>query len=394
MRPLHPLGPTLRWFRAAVVSGLLGLAMLLGAVAVASARFATCGPSRIDAARAHGRLGMQLLAGAHGLLALALVLGAVSLSLLWRARRRLRGTVRDDEASAPVLGSLCSRDRSADTTMTQHDGKPSSIAFIGGGNMARSLIGGLVARGHDPRLIRVAEPVQALREALAADFGVAVCERAVEAAQDASVWLMAVKPQVMRDVCDGLRDLARTQAPLVVSIAAGITSAQLDRWLGGAAAVVRAMPNTPSLLGQGVTGLFAREDVTPPQRAEASALLEAGGPTVWIGDEALMDAVTAVSGSGPAYVFLLAEAMQAAAERQGLPAEAAALLVRQTIAGAAAMLMQAGEAPQVLRARVTSPGGTTQAAIETFQAGGFEALVDHAIDAATARGRQLSAAND
>ncbi|TCZ83930.1 pyrroline-5-carboxylate reductase [Lysobacter sp. N42] len=278
--------------------------------------------------------------------------------------------------------------------MTQHDGKPSSIAFIGGGNMARSLIGGLVARGHDPRLIRVAEPVQALREALAADFGVAVCERAVEAAQDASVWLMAVKPQVMRDVCDGLRDLARTQAPLVVSIAAGITSAQLDRWLGGAAAVVRAMPNTPSLLGQGVTGLFAREDVTPLQRAEASALLEAGGPTVWIGDEALMDAVTAVSGSGPAYVFLLAEAMQAAAERQGLPAEAASLLVRQTIAGAAAMLMQAGEAPQVLRARVTSPGGTTQAAIETFQAGGFEALVDHAIDAATARGRQLSAAND
>ncbi|MFZ5656205.1 MAG: pyrroline-5-carboxylate reductase [Pseudomonadota bacterium] len=278
--------------------------------------------------------------------------------------------------------------------MTQHDASPPTIAFIGGGNMARSLIGGLVARGHDPRGIRVAEPVQALREALAADFGVAVFEHAVEAAQDASVWLMAVKPQVMRDVCDGLRDLARARAPLVVSIAAGITSAQLDRWLGGGAAVVRAMPNTPSLLGQGVTGLFARDGVSPSQRAEASSLLEAGGPTVWIGDEALMDAVTAVSGSGPAYVFLLAEAMQAAAERQGLPAEAAALLVRQTIAGAAAMLVQAGEPPQVLRARVTSPGGTTQAAIETFQAGGFEALVDRAIDAATARGHQLSAAND
>ena len=268
------------------------------------------------------------------------------------------------------------------------------IAFIGGGNMARSLIGGLVARGRDASTIRVAEPVPALRDALANDFGVATFEHAAEAAAGATVWLLAVKPQVMRAVCAELADLARVQAPVVVSIAAGITSAQLDRWLGGGVAVVRTMPNTPSLLGQGVTGLYAREAVSDTQRAQAQALLQAGGPTVWIDDESKMDAVTAVSGSGPAYVFLLAEAMQAAAERQGLPAEAASLLVRQTIAGAAAMLMQAGEPPQTLRARVTSPGGTTQAAIETFQAGGFEALVDRAIEAATDRGRQLSAAND
>jgi pyrroline-5-carboxylate reductase len=240
----------------------------------------------------------------------------------------------------------------------------------------------------------VAEPVEALREALANDFGVPVFDRAAAAAQAASVWVMAVKPQVMRAVCEELRSAATADSPLVVSIAAGITSAQLDRWLAGRASIVRAMPNTPSLLGQGVTGLFARDAVSSAQRAQAVSLLAAGGPTVWIDDEGLMDAVTAVSGSGPAYVFLLAEAMQAAAQRQGLPAQTASLLVRQTIAGAAAMLVEAGEPAHVLRARVTSPGGTTQAAIETFQAGGFEALVDRAIEAATLRGRQLSAAND
>jgi pyrroline-5-carboxylate reductase len=268
------------------------------------------------------------------------------------------------------------------------------VAFIGGGNMARSLIGGLVAGGRAPLSLHVAEPVEALREALAADFGVRACADARDAAMHASVWLFAVKPQVMRGICESLADVARAHRPLVVSIAAGITTAQLDRWLGGGCAVVRAMPNTPSLLGQGVTGLFGTPTVSASQRGDAESLLRTGGPTVWIDDEALMDAVTAVSGSGPAYVFLLAEAMQAAAERQGLPAQTASLLVRQTIAGAAAMLGQAGEAPSVLRARVTSPGGTTQAAIEAFQAGGFESLVDTAIESATARGRALSAAND
>ena len=269
----------------------------------------------------------------------------------------------------------------------------STIAFIGGGNMARSLIGGLVAQGFAPSSIRVAEPVDALRDALARDFGVRVHASAAEAADAASTWLLAVKPQVMRTVCEALASAASAN-PLVVSIAAGITSAQLDRWLGGGRAIVRAMPNTPSLIGQGVTGLFATAAVTPAQRDDTSALLRAGGPTAWIDDEALMDAVTAVSGSGPAYVFLLAEAMQAAAERQGLPPETAALLVRQTVAGAAAMLAQAGEPASVLRARVTSPNGTTQAAVETLQAGGFEALLDRAIERATQRGRELSAAND
>ena len=276
--------------------------------------------------------------------------------------------------------------------MTQQDAA-GPIAFIGGGNMARSLIGGLVAQGRAAGSIRVAEPVDALRDALAKDFGVAVFATAGEAAAGASTVVLAVKPQVMRAVCGELAGVAPADA-LVVSIAAGITSAQIDRWLGGGRAIVRAMPNTPSLIGQGVTGLFATGAVTPAQRQRAAALLESGGPTTWIDDEALMDAVTAVSGSGPAYVFLLAEAMQAAAERQGLPPDAASLLVRQTIAGAAAMLVQAGEPAPVLRARVTSPGGTTQAAVEALQAGGFEALLDRAIERATQRGRELSAAND
>ncbi|MEH6415701.1 pyrroline-5-carboxylate reductase [Pseudomonas sp. CGJS7] len=268
-----------------------------------------------------------------------------------------------------------------------------SIAFIGGGNMARSLIGGLVARGLAPASIRVAEPVPALRDALANDFGVTCFDNASAAAEGASVWLLAVKPQVMRPVCESLAAQARAQRPLAISIAAGITAAQLDRWLGGDAAVVRAMPNTPALLGAGVTGLYANA-AAQPRFEQAAELLSAVGPTVRIDEEAQMDAVTAVSGSGPAYVFLLAEAMQQAGVAQGLAPDAANALVRQTLLGAARMLTDGEDPAEVLRARVTSPGGTTQAAIETFEAGGFRALVDRAITAATERGRQLSAANE
>ncbi len=267
------------------------------------------------------------------------------------------------------------------------------VAFIGGGNMARSLIGGLVARGFDPARIRVAEPVAALREALAADFGVQVFDRAEAATEQAPLWLLAVKPQVMREVCAGLAEQARAQRPLAISIAAGITASQLERWLGGEAAVVRAMPNTPALLGAGITGLYANA-AAAPRFEQAAALLAAVGPTVRIDQEAHMDAVTAVSGSGPAYVFLLAEALQQAGQDQGLPAEAARALVVQTLLGAATMLQASAEPAQVLRQRVTSPGGTTQAAIETFEAGGFHTLVERAVAAATARGRQLSAANE
>ena len=269
-----------------------------------------------------------------------------------------------------------------------------NIAFIGGGNMARSLIGGLIARGTPAARIRVAEPVETLRESLARDFGVATYATALEATEDADLWLLAVKPQVMQTVCTALAEQARAHGALVVSIAAGITAAQMQRWLGEGTAVIRAMPNTPALLGAGVTGLFATPQVDAAGRERTEALLASAGRTVWIDEEEKMDAVTAVSGSGPAYIFLLAEAMEAAAKQEGLGNETARTLVLQTILGAARMLTESDEAPEELRKRVTSPNGTTQAAIETFQAGGFEKLVGKAIHAARERGRELSAAND
>ena len=270
----------------------------------------------------------------------------------------------------------------------------SAIAFIGGGNMARSLIGGLVARGTAGSDLHVAEPNAELREALARDFGVQVHGDADGAARAAPVWLFAVKPQVLRSVAQGLAPLARESRPLAISIAAGITSVQLERWLGGDAAVVRAMPNTPALLGAGATGLFANLRVSAERRNLAESLLASAGLTAWIPDESAMDAVTALSGSGPAYVFLLAEAMQAAGQAQGLQADTARALALQTIFGAARMLLESGEPAPVLRQRVTSPGGTTQAAIEALEAGGFRDLLGRAIAQATERGRQLSAGND
>jgi pyrroline-5-carboxylate reductase len=269
-----------------------------------------------------------------------------------------------------------------------------TIAFIGGGNMARSLIGGLVARGTPAGAIRVAEPVEALRESLARDFGVQVSADNAQAAAGADTWVLAVKPQVMRAVCEALAPVAQAARPLVVSIAAGITSAQLERWLGGNTAVVRTMPNTPALLGAGVTGLFANAGVDAAGRERTESLLSAAGKTVWIDDEALMDAVTAVSGSGPAYVFLMAEAMQAAGEAEGLRAEDARTLALHTILGAARMLTEGDEPAAELRRRVTSPGGTTQAALESFEHDGFRDIFARAIHAATVRGRELSAAND
>ncbi len=268
------------------------------------------------------------------------------------------------------------------------------VAFVGGGNMARSLIGGLVARGTDPGRIRVADRNAGNREQLAADFGVECFPTPAEAVDGADYWVLAVKPQGMRAVCNDLAGLARQLRPVAVSVAAGITSRQVSDWLGGAMPVVRAMPNTPSLLGAGMTGLYANTHVEDYQRDRAGELLEAVGEVEWIDDEALMDSVTGVSGSGPAYIFLLAEALADAGARQGLPRGVAAKLANQTILGAARMLAESGEDAATLRRKVTSKGGTTQAGIEAFEDGGLRALVDRAVDAATRRGAELSAAND
>jgi pyrroline-5-carboxylate reductase len=265
----------------------------------------------------------------------------------------------------------------------------STIAFVGGGNMARSLVGGLLARGMPPSQLLVCEPQAALREALAADFRVAVSDDNSQAA-GAETLVLAVKPQVMRAVCQGLAAARGGRRPTVVSIAAGIRLAQFARWLGEDLPVVRAMPNTPALIGAGITGLVANAHADGAARERAEAVLSAAGPTVWIPDESLMDAVTAVSGSGPAYFFLLMEQLAAAGERQGLPADVARRLVLQTALGAARMACEGDEPPARLRERVTSPGGTTQAALDAFAAGGFNALVDAAVVAATQRGRALS----
>lgn len=269
-----------------------------------------------------------------------------------------------------------------------------TIAFIGGGHMARSLIAGLIADGRPAAFIRVAEPVAASRQALQHDFGVDVMADNATAVSGATTWVLAAKPQVLRDVCEALSTLAQRQRPLLVSIAAGITTLQLDRWLGGEAAIVRAMPNMPALLGAGITALFANKQVDAGGRCRAERLLAAAGNIVWLTDESKMDAVTAVSGSGPAYLFLLAESMLDVALAEGLSAEVARALVLQTMLGAARMLAQGNATPAELRRRVTSPGGTTEAAIEVLQAGGFEGLVADAIQAATQRSRQLSLAND
>lgn len=265
------------------------------------------------------------------------------------------------------------------------------IAFIGGGNMARSLIGALIHAGHRPDLLLVSEPNADLRIQLKRDFCVDAFDNASQACADADVVLVAVKPQLVRAVCEELSAAPAAAKPLVISIAAGITIAQIDRWLGGGHAIVRCMPNTPALIGAGATGLYANDASSDAQRDQAETILGCAGITAWIDDEALIDVVTAVSGSGPAYFFLLVEALENAGIAQGLPRDIARALAAQTCMGAGRMLVESGESPETLRERVTSPNGTTHAAVTAFETGGLRGLVDCAVQAATNRGRELAA---
>ena len=262
------------------------------------------------------------------------------------------------------------------------------IAFIGAGNMASSLIGGLLAKGLDAAQIRASDPGAETRAKVAAEHGIELFADNAQAIQDADVIVIAVKPQAMKAVCQDLRPHLQPHQ-LLVSIAAGITCASLLNWLGSQP-LVRCMPNTPALLGKGVSGLFATADVTAEQRQQAEQLLSAVGIVVWVDSEAQIDAVTAVSGSGPAYFFLLIEAMTAAGVKLGLPQDIAEQLAAQTALGAAQMAVSSDVDAAELRRRVTSPGGTTQAAIESFQAGGFEALVETALGAAAHRSAEMA----
>jgi len=268
--------------------------------------------------------------------------------------------------------------------------KTKNIGFIGGGNMASSLISGLVASGHSPQQIWVTDPDQDKLSTLATNayINTSVSNDALIAEVD--VVVLAVKPQVIASVIKDSREAFANKEVLIVSIAAGINQTSLSTWLGKDAAIVRCMPNTPALVQTGATGIHANQNVSDEQRDLAENIMRSVGITVWVDKEAELDAVTAVSGSGPAYFFLLMEAMEKSAIELGLSQRTAQLLIEQTALGAARIALESTESPGELRQRVTSPGGTTEQAIKTFEQGGFSDLVKQALQAANDRSITLA----
>jgi pyrroline-5-carboxylate reductase len=261
-----------------------------------------------------------------------------------------------------------------------------SLAFIGGGNMAGALIGGLIARGTAPSSIRALEIDPDRRRQLEAQYGIGTLAAPDASLRTADTVILAVKPQQLRQVCAGLRP--HLDAPLVLSIAAGIRAADIARWLYQPR-VVRAMPNTPALIGMGISGVAALPAAGVDDRRRAQLLLEAAGPVVWLDDEALLDPVTAVSGSGPAYVFYFIEAMQRAGSELGLtPAQARELAIA-TFRGAAELAARSDESLATLRERVTSKGGTTAAALARMQADRLDDGIVAAVRAASERATEL-----
>ncbi len=265
-----------------------------------------------------------------------------------------------------------------------------TIAFIGGGNMARSLIGGLIQDGTAPEQIWVSDRNAEQLQALQQRFGIHTSSDNLTAAAEADVLVLAVKPQVLHSVASELQALVQQRQPLVISVAAGIREQDLNRWLGGNVAIVRCMPNTPALIQTGASGLYANAQVSASQRDQAESILRAVGIALWLEHEAQMDAVTALSGSGPAYFFLFMEAMQNAAQALGLSADQAKLLTLQTALGASKMALESEEDCAVLRQRVTSPGGTTERALNSFEHDDLRASVQRALNAACERSRELA----
>lgn len=261
------------------------------------------------------------------------------------------------------------------------------ITFLGGGNMANALIGGLLKQGFAPADIQVVELNEQNRENLSRTYGVACHAGPQAAAWVADVIVLAVKPQQMKAAVAPLAGSLSNQ--VVVSIAAGLSLESLSRWLGGHRKLVRTMPNTPALIGAGITGLYALPEVSGTERAAAERVLKAVGSTVWIDDESRMDAVTAISGSGPAYVFLFIEALQQAAADLGFTPEQARQLSIETVLGAAKLAVQSDEPASLLRERVTSKGGTTEAALKAMAEKGVKEGIVAGVLAADARGREL-----
>jgi pyrroline-5-carboxylate reductase len=262
-----------------------------------------------------------------------------------------------------------------------------NVTFIGGGNMATALIGGLVARGIDTAGIKVVELLHEARARHIEQFGIVCVATPAEAAPHGDAVVLAVKPQHMRDACRALAPHLGNQ--LVLSIAAGTRLDDIGRWLGGKTRLARCMPNTPALIGAGISAVYARPAVEPAQREIVRAILEAAGKVVWVDDESLLDPVTALSGSGPAYIFYVLEAMQRAAAEMGLPEDIGKTLAVETVRGAAELAARSTEPAAVLRERVTSKGGTTERALASMNADGVQDAIVRAIHAANRRAREL-----
>ncbi|HEC19216.1 MAG TPA: pyrroline-5-carboxylate reductase [Gammaproteobacteria bacterium] len=268
------------------------------------------------------------------------------------------------------------------------------LTFIGGGNMAASLIGGLLVDKMPADHITVADPNDDTRNYLAGKFGINTTPDNTAALTGADVAVLAVKPQILQDVAESLAPTVQQHQPLIVTIAAGIRSADLNRWLGGEqnqpVAVVRAMPNTPALLQSGASGLYANAQVSETQRDLAESILRAVGLALWVDEEDQMDAITALSGSGPAYFFRIMEAMEAAGRELGLPAETARLLTLQTALGAAKMALECSQPVADLRQQVTSPGGTTEQGLRVLAEEDIDGIMGRVLKAAFRRSQELA----
>jgi pyrroline-5-carboxylate reductase len=265
-----------------------------------------------------------------------------------------------------------------------------NIGLVGGGNMARALVRGLLQAGHPASRMQVADPDPAqLEQVVALHAGVGIHGDNREVAQTADVLVLAVKPQLMPDVARQLAAGPRRAGQLILSVAAGVTLDSLGGWFGAGTPLVRVMPNQPATIGAGISGLAASAAVGDAERQVAHYIASATGRAVWLTDESLMDAVTAVSGSGPAYFYLLMEHMERAAIGLGLPADLAAALTRETALGAARVVIETKAEPGRLRAAVTSPGGTTAAALRVFEAANLDAIVREALSAARDRSAEL-----
>ncbi len=255
--------------------------------------------------------------------------------------------------------------------------------------MAESLIGGLLASGHPASLIHVSEPDENRRDRLEKKYGIHCIENNIELVERTDLLLFAVKPQLLRQIALPLREAIQIRQSLIISIAAGVRSADLEKWLGGGLAIVRVMPNTPALVRAGASGLYANHLVNDQQKNLAESVMRSVGLTVWLDNESQMDIVTALSGSGPAYVFRVIEAMENAATRSGLARETSRLLAIETVLGAAKLAVESDDSPAELRQKVTSPGGTTEQGLKQLEQGDIEQLFQNAINAAIERSQEM-----